>query len=81
MSEDGNVIGVVNAKRMEHSDLLTKIGEQKTGAISLQGIDLIELFQAIISNVQLGIGYAIPCNYIPKPHNIEPDKIGENKNG
>lgn len=81
MSEEGNVIGVVNAKRMEHSDLLTQMGEQKTGVISLQGIDLVELFQAIITNVQLGIGYAIPCTYIPKPYNVESDKTGGEKNG
>jgi len=80
MSEDGKVIGVVNAKRMEHSDLLTKMGEQKIGVISLQGIDLVELFQAIISNVQLGIGYAIPCTYIPKPHNVDQDiLVGDKK--
>ncbi len=56
------------------------MGEQKIGAISLYGIDLIELFQAIINNVQLGIGYAIPCNYIPKPYGITYDKsIGDKK--
>lgn len=81
MSEDGKVIGVVNAKRMEHSDLLIKMGEQKIGAISLHGVDLVELFQAVISNVQLGIGYAIPCNYIPKPHSVKLDNGEENKNG
>ncbi|MBI3036517.1 trypsin-like peptidase domain-containing protein [Candidatus Woesearchaeota archaeon] len=80
MSEDGKVIGVVNAKRMEHSDLLTKIGEQKTGAVSLQGVDLVELFQAIINNVQLGIGYAIPCTYVPRPHGVEQEDIAEDKN-
>jgi S1-C subfamily serine protease len=74
MSEDGKVIGVVNAKRMERPDLLTRMGEQKIGAISLHGIDLVELFQAVISNVQLGIGYAIPCNYIPQPHGTLPVK-------
>lgn len=76
MSEEGKVIGVVNAKRMERSDLLNKMGEQKTGAISLQGIDLVEFFQAMISNVQLGIGYAIPCTYIPKPSGVEQKKEG-----
>lgn len=79
MSEDGKVIGVVNAKRMEHSDLLIKMGEQKIGAISLHGVDLVELFQAVISNVQLGIGYAIPCNYIPKPHIFIQERKGEDK--
>tara|TARA_Y100000310_G_scaffold30045_1_gene28576 strand:+ start:822 stop:1517 length:696 start_codon:yes stop_codon:yes gene_type:complete len=79
MSEDGKVIGVVNAKRMEHSDLLNKMGKQKIGVISLHGIDLVQLFQAIINNVQLGIGYAIPCTYIPKPHDVTQDKKEEEK--
>jgi len=78
MSEEGNVIGVVNAKRMEQSNLLNKMVEQKKrGAISLHGIDLVQLVQGIINNVQLGIGYAIPCNYIPQPHDIV--KINEVK--
>jgi len=59
---------------------LTKMGEQKTGAISLQGVDLVELFQAIINNVQLGIGYAIPCTYVPKPQGVEQESIMEDKN-
>ncbi len=80
MSEKGKVIGVVNAKRMERPDLLTKMEEQKLGALSLHGIDIVELFQAIINNVQLGIGYAIPCAYIPKPHSSEEKTVG-NRNG
>jgi len=79
LSEDGKVIGVVNAKRMEHSDLLNKMGQKKIGVLSLHGIDLVELFQAIINNVQLGIGYAIPCTYIPKPHDVTQDKKEEEK--
>ena len=57
-----------------------------TGQISTQyerrnlhdEIDLVELFQALMSNVQLGIGYAIPCTYIPKPHST--DSIAKDKN-
>jgi len=75
MSEDGQVIGVVNAKRMEHSDLLNQMGQKTIGVLSLHGIDLVELFQAIINNVQLGIGYAIPCTYIPKPHDLVQEKL------
>ena len=36
------------------------------GAISLHGIDLVEIYHASISNVQLGIGYAVPTSYIPE---------------
>jgi S1-C subfamily serine protease len=62
----GEILGVVNAKRRERSDLLTKVEAMSIGAISLHGIDLVEIYQALISNVQLGIGYAVPASYIPE---------------
>lgn len=80
MSEKGKVIGVVNAKRMEHSNLLIQLGDKPLGAVSLQGMDLTELLKAITNNVQLGIGYAIPCSYIPKPV-IQETKEVKIKNG
>ncbi len=66
MNENGDVLGVVNAKRRERSDLLNKVEAMALGAISLHGIDLVEIYQALISNVQLGIGYAVPASYIPE---------------
>lgn len=69
MTEDGKVIGVVNAKRREQSDLLQKVEEFKLGAIALHGVDLVEIYQALINNVQLGIGYAVPAAYIPVHRN------------
>ncbi|MFH0833961.1 MAG: serine protease [Patescibacteria group bacterium] len=69
MNADGKVIGVVNAKRRERSDLLSKVERMSRGAISLHNIDLVEIYQAIISNVQLGIGYAVPATYIPEHKN------------
>ena len=65
MDKDGSLIGVVNAKRRENSDLLSRVEMLETGAVSLHGIDLIKLYKALISNVQLGMGYAVPCVYIP----------------
>jgi S1-C subfamily serine protease len=66
MNEQGEVLGVVNAKRRERSDLLNKVEAMSIGGISLHGIDLVEIYQALISNVQLGIGYAVPASYIPE---------------
>lgn len=66
MTKDGKVIGVVNAGRRERSDLLSQVEEMTTGAISLYGTDMVEIYQALIQNLQLGIGYAVPCSYIPK---------------
>jgi putative serine protease PepD len=66
MTVDGKVVGVVNAKRREQTDLLKKVEEFKVGAVSLHGIDLVSIYQALIENVQLGIGYAVPSTYIPK---------------
>lgn len=71
MTQEGKVIGVVNAKRREQSDLLRDVEEMQTGAISLYGVDLVKIYQALIENVQLGIGYAIPASYIPKHHSPE----------
>jgi S1-C subfamily serine protease len=65
MTSTGEVIGVVNAKRRERADLLTKVEQMTLGAVSLHGIDIVEIYQALISNVQLGIGYAVPASYIP----------------
>lgn len=65
MNLKGEVIGVVNATRREQSKLLSKVENMKTGAVSLYGIDLVTIYKALISNLQLGIGYAVPCGYIP----------------
>ena len=61
----GKVIGVVNAKRRNRNDLLTQVEALKPGALSLHGIDLVEVYQALSNNVQLGVGIAIPAGYIP----------------
>lgn len=66
MDKDGKVIGVVNAKRRENSDLLKKVEDMAVGAISLHGTDIVEIYQALIKNVQLGIGYAVPVSYVPE---------------
>ena len=65
-TEDGKVIGVVNAQRREQADLLKQVENLKIGAISLHGLDLVQIYKAIIDNLQLGIGYAVPSSYIPK---------------
>lgn len=65
MDKTGKLIGVVNAKRREHSDLLAKVEKMQFGAISLYGLDMVAIYQALINNVQLGIGYAVPASYIP----------------
>lgn len=77
MNEKGEVIGVVNAKQRESSDTLAKVEGMTTGAVSLYGVDLIKIYQALINNVQLGIGYAVPCSYMPKHH--EPQIVDTGK--
>ncbi|MFA5358918.1 MAG: trypsin-like peptidase domain-containing protein [Patescibacteria group bacterium] len=67
---DGGVLGIVNAKRREQSDLLSKVEDMRVGAVSLHGIDLVKIYGAIINNLQLGIGYAIPVKYIPEHKEI-----------
>lgn len=72
LDSSGLVLGVVNAKRREQNDLLSKVESMQSGAVSLHGIDLINIYGAIISNLQLGIGYAIPVKYIPEHKEMEP---------
>lgn len=71
MTEDGKVIGVVNAKRQENAVLLEKVQNMQLGAVALHGVDLVAIYQALISNVQLGIGYAVPASYIPEHKEIK----------
>lgn len=66
MNDKGDVVGIVNAKRRESSDLLEKVEKMPSiNAVSLFGLDLVDIKKALIQNVQLGMGYAIPCSYIP----------------
>jgi len=63
---DGKVIGVVDAKRRNRNDLLERVEGLGVGALSLHGIDIVEIYQALTSNIQLGVGHAVPANYIPE---------------
>ena len=66
MDMDGEVIGVINATRRMRADLLNKVENMQSGALSLHGIDIVEIYQALINNVQLGVGHAVPASYIPE---------------
>lgn len=78
LSDSGKVIGVVNARRRENHKLLSEIESIEAGAISIHNIDVIKTYKAIISNLQMGMGYAIPSSYIPK-YDSEPPAPGEPK--
>ncbi len=78
MDTNGSVIGVVNAKRRQHNVLLEKVENMTNGAISLHGVDLVRIYQALINNVQLGIGYAVPASYIPEHKGAE-ENLNEQK--
>jgi S1-C subfamily serine protease len=79
MSTEGKVIGVINAKRMERADLLKKVEKMQIGALALHGVDIVELYQALINNVQLGIGYAVPAAYIPECKSDERESVIKKK--
>jgi len=66
LNSEGKVIGIVNAKRRNRNDLLSKVEELQSGAIALHGIDLVEIYQALSNNLQLGVGIAVPASYIPE---------------
>ncbi len=89
MDADGKLIGIVNAKRVVRPDILEKIQNMSIGAISLYDVDLVEIYQALAGNLQLGVGFAIPASYIPEHKEMqeineelkkETDK-NQNKNG
>lgn len=66
LSEEGKVLGIVNATRREQSTLLSRVEKMTTGALSMNGVDLVEIYKALIKNLQLGIGYAVPVSYVPE---------------
>jgi serine protease Do len=65
-NEQGEVVGVVNAKHGELSDFLAAMEQHSTGgaSMSIGGFDPVEVLQKTITamrdNLNLGIGYAIP---------------------
>lgn len=66
LDEVGQVIGVVNATRRENADLIRKVREMDEKHMAIGGIDVSRIFKALIDNLQLGVGYAIPADYIPE---------------
>jgi len=80
MSVDGEVIGIVNAMKIERNDLLDKVNNMELGAVALHNTDLVDIFKAVIRNLQLGIGYAVPASYIPEHKVINGDKENGDKN-
>ena len=65
----GELIGIVNAKHGSLSNFLQQIkNTQTTAMLSVGGINPIKAIQQLISemqlNLNLGIGYAIPTDYI-----------------
>jgi len=65
LTPDGEVIGVVDATRRESNSVLSKVQAMKPGALSLHGLDLVKIYNALVNNLQLGVGYAVPSAYIP----------------
>ena len=69
LNMEGKVIGVVNAKRRDQNDFLEQVENMPCGALSLHGIDIVKIYQALTNNIQLGVGYAVPAKYIPEHRN------------
>lgn len=71
MTTEGKVIGVINSMRQERADIIRKArGILSPGMVSIMGLDISNVLCAIMSNLQLGIGYAVPAYYIPKRTNF-----------
>ena len=65
LNNEGKLCGVVNAKRRNQNELLEKVEKMPAGSVSLHGEDIVQIYQAVIGNAQLGMGYAVPAEYIP----------------
>ena len=65
MNTKGEVLGVINATMRNRATLLGRVQSMPIGALSLHGIDMVELYNALVENLQLGVGYAVPSSYIP----------------
>jgi S1-C subfamily serine protease len=63
--EDGKVIGVMQQKRLADSDsFLDSIYQLQEGTLSLNGKDMVKIYKRLIENIQLGIGQAVPIEYV-----------------
>lgn len=71
MDVNGNVLGVVNAKRRNDNDLLERIENMPVGALALHQVDIVQVYRALAGNIQLGMGYAVPASYIPTHKEIK----------
>ncbi len=68
-NSDGELIGIVNAKHGSLSNFLNQIATANPGTMmSIGGINPVQAIQQLIKemkkNLNLGIGYAIPSDYI-----------------
>ena len=79
MLEDGGVIGVVNAHRRESKHILDKVENMEIGALSLHNVDIVRIYRALIDNLQLGMGFAIPASYIPEHKEVAKKSAGTKK--
>ena len=65
---NGDQIGVVNAKHGKLSELLEQFSQLPVPSMTINGVNTWEVLQQIIhemsQNLNLGLGYAIPINYI-----------------
>ena len=61
----GDVVGIMQAKHFNDNDsFLKSISNLQEGALSLYGNDLVKIYKRLITNIQLGIGQAVPIEYI-----------------
>lgn len=79
MNAKGEVLGVINATRRNRATLLGMIQSMPVGALSLHGIDMVELYGALVENLQLGVGYAVPSSYIPTYADAPKKKVSTQK--
>jgi S1-C subfamily serine protease len=66
LSKDGELIGIVNASRRVNMDVIEQVRGMAENHLAVGGLDITKILQMLTRNLQLGIGYAVPHEYVPK---------------
>ena len=75
MTVGGEVVGIINSMRQERADIIREARSALSpGLIQIMNLDVSGVLNAIMSNLQLGIGYAVPAYYIPERTNAKGQK-------
>lgn len=77
LSKEGELIGIVNASRRQNMSTIRKVREMDENHLAIGGVDITKILQTLTLNLQLGIGYAVPSEYVPEYPGPKAKKISK----